>query len=451
MRRTRGNLDFTRGNIYAGLLLFAIPIMLGEVLQNLYHSTDSVVLGNFVGESALAAVSVCTTLTNLLVGFCNGISVGSTVSVAKAFGSGDRERLTDSVKYTYSFAILIGIGLSVIGFIISPLLVRISNVNDEIYPHALAYLRIFISGLLFTIVYNNAAGILRGMGDMRTPFVILFISCSLNIVLDVVFCAAFGWGISGVALATVISQMVSVVISYHVLHNRLGFRCIDIRGTLKSGMGVIREAMDVGVAAGIQSSIISFSNLFVWRYFNRFSTAAVAGIGIAQKIDKFVEMPIVAYGSAVTTFTSQNLGAGNRERVREGIRKGMLLSVATTVLFGLIIYPCAAYVARLFNRNVEVVDTAVLMIRVLIPLYFLNASRQVLVGVLRAHRRSKASTILTLLGMVGVRQVYLAIAMAKHSTVLTVIWGYPVGWVFAFIFVLAYYLGCRKRMLSEEL
>ena len=450
-RKLRENLDFTKGNIYKSLLLFAIPIMLGELLQNLYQSTDSVVLGNFVGESALAAVSVCSTLTSLLVGFCNGISVGSTVVVAKAFGSADSKRLSDCVNFTYSFAILVGVALSVIGLIASPLLVRISNVNDDIFPYALTYLRIYIGGLIFSIVYNNAAGILRGMGDMRTPFGILIVSCSLNIVLDIVFSAVFKLGISGVALATVISQMVSVLISYYVLHKKLGFKCIDIRRTLTSGMPIIREAMDVGVAAGIQASIISFSNLFVWRYVNRFSTAVVAGVGIGQRIDKFVSLPASAYGTAITTFAGQNIGAGNRERIREGTRDGLILSLLTTLGLGLVMYPAAGYVASLFNRNQEVVQTAVQMTHTLMPLYFLISVRHVLIGVLRAHRRNRISTLLTLSGMVGVRQIFLGITMSLDSNIRYVIWGYPVGWFFALVFVAIYYFSCRQKMLNEEL
>ena len=452
MRRSkfRENLDFTKGNIYKSLLLFAIPIMLGELLQNLYQSTDSIVLGNYVGETALAAVSVCTTLTNLVVGFCNGISVGSTVVVSKAFGSGDTKRLSDCVNFTYSFAILIGIGLSIVGLIASPLLVRISNVNEEIYPFALTYLRIYISGLIFSIVYNNAAGILRGMGDMRTPFGILIVSCSLNIVLDILFCAVFGWGISGVAIATITSQMVSVVISYYVLHKKLGFKCIDIRRTLTSGMPIIREAMDVGVAAGIQSSIISFSNLFVWRYVNRFSTAVVAGMGIGQRIDKFVSLPTTAYGNAITTFAGQNIGAGNRKRIQEGIKDGMILSILTTVVLGIIMYPSASFVASVFNKNPEVVQTAVTMNHVMMPLYFMISIRHVMIGVLRAHKRNKISTLLTLLGMVGMRQIFLAITMSIDSNIIYVIWGYPLGWFFAFVFVAIYYFGCRKKMFSQS-
>ena len=444
----RRNIDFTTGPIYRNLLLFAIPIMLGEVFQNLYHSTDSVILGNFVGESALAAVSVCGTLTNLLVGFCNGLSVGSTVVVSKAFGSGDRKRLEDTIRHTYSFSIIVGAALSVVGFVLAPFLVRISNVNETIYPHALTYLRIYNAGLIFTIIYNNSAGILRGVGDMRTPFVILLISSALNIVLDLLFSAVMDFGIAGVAVATVIAQTVSVFISYRTIRRRLRSRCIDFTDMIRNGRGTIAEALDVGVSAGIQGSLISFSNLFVWRYINRFSTFAVAGVGIGQRIDKFVSLPTTAFGAAVTTYVGQNLGAGNRDRIRTGVRSAMILSVAITVGLGFAVFPVRSWIAGLFNGNPEVIKVASDMCSFLIPFYFINAVRQVLMGLLRAHGRSRINTALTLAGMVGMRQLFLAVTMSIRSDILFVYLGYPVGWLFAGLFVGGYYLACRKKLIG---
>ncbi|MBR2281066.1 MAG: MATE family efflux transporter [Spirochaetales bacterium] len=444
----RKNVDFTKGNIYKSLLVFAIPIMLGEVFQNLYHSTDSVVLGNFAGDSALAAVSVCSTLTNLLVGFCNGMSVGSTVVVAKAFGAGDKRKLDESIRYTYTFGVILGALFSVIGILIAPLLLRVVNVNDDIYSHALAYLRIYISGMVFTVVYNNSAGILRGLGDMHTPFIILLVSCSLNILLDLLFCAVFDWGIAGVAWATVLAQVLSVAISWHVIRRRMGVRCLALMDTIRNGRAVISETLDVGVAAGIQSSIISFSNLFVWRYINRFSTPVVAGVGIGQRIDKFVSLPTTSFGTAITTFVGQNLGAGNRDRVKEGIRDAMVLSIGITVAVGIIIYPGVPYIAAMFNRSPDVIEAAVSLTRIMIPLYFVNSIRQIMVGVLRAFKKSQLATAATLGGMVVMRQIYLAISMSIVSDVRLVYWGYPLGWVFSMLFTAICYFANRKRMLQ---
>jgi Na+-driven multidrug efflux pump len=206
--------------------------------------------------------------------------------------------------------------------------------------------------------------------------------------------------------------------------------------------------MDVGVSAGVQGSLISFSNLFVWRYINRFSTAAVAGVGIAQRVDKFVSLPTTAFGTATTTFVGQNLGAQNHPRVREGVRDAMILSLSITIVLGILIYPVTGWLASLFNRNPEVIRVASDMCRALIPFYFISAIRQVLMGLLRAHGRSKMNTVLTLAGMVGMRQIFLAVTMSIRSDIVFIYYGYPVGWLFAGLFVGVYYLICRKSIMQ---
>lgn len=442
----KSRVDFTKGSIAKNLILFAIPIMAGEALQNLYHSVDSLVLGNFVGEAALAAVSICGTLTNLLVGFCNGMSVGSTVVVAKAFGSKNRKRLERTVLHSYTFSVLLGVVFSVIGVAFASFFVGICNVNPEIYNQALMYFMIFASGLIFTVVYNNSAGILRAMGDMRTPFVILMISSILNIFLDLLFSAVWNWGIKGVAIATVISQFVSVIISYYVIRFRLGFRCFDLISLLRNGQKEIKETVDVGFSSGMQSSLISFSNLFVWRYVNMFSTATVAGVGVAQRIDKFVSLPTNAFGNTATTFASQNIGAGEYERTRRGIRICIYIAVGFSLSFSAIAFPFAPALAKLYNRNPEVVKCATDMITLLIPFYFMNAIRQVIAGNLRARGRSRLSMLYSLAGMVVMRQIWLALSMHFNKTIYNVYIGYVIGWFFALQFVALYYIYCRKKL-----
>jgi len=442
----KSRVDFTRGSIAKNLILFALPIMAGEALQNLYHSVDSLVLGNFVGEAALAAVSICGTLTNLLVGFCNGMSVGSTVVVAKAFGSRDPERLKRTVLHSYTFSVILGLVMSIIGVSFAPFFVGICNVNSEIYSQALMYFMIFASGLIFTVVYNNSAGILRAMGDMRTPFVILMISSVLNIILDLLFSAFWSWGIKGVAIATVISQFVSVLISYYVIRFRLGFRCFDPASLVRNGHQEIRETVDVGFSSGIQSSLISFSNLFVWRYVNMFSTATVAGVGVAQRIDKFVSLPTNAFGNTATTFASQNIGAGEYERTRKGIRICILIAVSFSLSFSFIAYPIAPSLAKLYNRNPEVVKCATDMLSLLVPFYFMNSIRQVIAGNLRARGRSRLSMLYSVAGMIVVRQIWLAISMHFFKSIYNVYLGYVIGWFFALLFVSLYYFYCRKKL-----
>ncbi|MCR5732687.1 MAG: MATE family efflux transporter [Sphaerochaetaceae bacterium] len=442
----KSRVDFTQGSLAKNIVIFALPIMAGEILQNLYHSVDSLVLGNFVGEVALAAVSISGTLTNLLIGFCNGMAVGSTVLVAKAFGKKDRKCLEDTILHAYTFSIVLGLFLTSVGTLFAPQIVRLCGANEGIYSQALSYYRIIAAGFIFTVVYNNSAGILRAIGDMRTPFIILSISSVLNIILDLVFSAYLDFGIKGVALATVISQFVSVLISFYVINRKLDFRCISFLCLFKEGRNDIRNLVDVGFPSGIQGSLISLSNLFVWRYINMFSTATVAGIGVAQRIDKFISLPSNAFGNTATTMAGQNVGAGEIDRMKQGFRKCLLISVSFSLSLSFIFYFLAPHLTILFNKNPEVLQVASRMLNILMPFYFLNCIRQVIAGVLRARGRSRNSMLLSISGMIVVRQMWLFVSFRYNVDIINVIVGYPIGWFFACFFVVLYYFRHRREL-----
>lgn len=445
----RKEVDFTKGNNISNLIVFALPIMLGALLQKLYHSVDSIVLGQFVGSDALAASNVCETFTNCLVGFCSGMSIGSTVVVAKQFGANNRIKLEDSIEITYTFSIILGIVVSIIGFFATPLMLKFSNINESLSDYAVSYLRIYLSGLVFTIVYNNTAGILRAMGDMTSPFVILAITCTLNIFLDVLFTIQFHWGIAGVAYATIICQFLSVVIGHIILKKNKGFRCINVRKTVKSGWAIIKETTDVGFSAGVQSSIISISNILVWRYVNSYSTSIVAGVGIGHKIDSLMGIPCAGFESAMTTFTSQNIGAKQKDRIKDGIKAGLFFSTLISVVIGLLVYPLAPTLAKIFTSDSEVIEPAVTMMRMIMPLFFCNTIRQVLAGILRAYKHSTQPMLLSIAGMVGVRQIVLALTHLHGQTINDVYLSYPAGWISALLFMTIYFACVIKKLLNS--
>lgn len=447
MNRKR-EINFTEGNIVVSIIFFALPILAGELLQNLYNSVDSLVVGNYVGATALAAVGVCNTLSNLLVGFFNGMSVGCTVVVARIFGrdAGDETNVVRAIRYTYTFSALLGVVLSCIGIFLAPILLHISGANEDVFQEALNYLRIYLAGLMFTVIYNCGAGILRAVGDSRTPFYSLLISSAINIGLDVLFVVGLAWGTIGVAIATVISQAFSVVTITYKIDRRIHGSCIAFRETLKNGWEVIQEAMVIGLSAGVQSAMISFSNLFVWRYINRYSTAAVAGISIAQRIDKFVSLPAKSYGQAMTTFVSQNNGARKYHRINQGIWRGLLLAWGTILALALVVYPKAGFFASLFNDSHEVISTSIHMMHSIIPFYGFMAMREVLLGVLRGSGRSKMPMILSLIGMIGVRQLFLATATRMTESITVIFFSYPVGWGSTAILLLLYFFFVRKSI-----
>lgn len=251
----RKNIDFTGNRIIRGLILFAIPIIISELLQNLYNSVDSLVVGNFVSDTALAAVSVCTPITNLLVGFFNGMSLGNTVVVARAVGSRNKEKIQRSICYAFTFSVALGVLVSVLSIFFAPRLLYIIGVNQEIYQEAIVYLRIYLAGVMFMVIYNCGTGILRAIGDSQSPLHILAITSTVNIFLDLLFVGVFQWGTAGVGIATIIAQGISVLLIYRQICGRAGKRCVAFAETWREGRMTILSSLNVGFSAGLQSAL----------------------------------------------------------------------------------------------------------------------------------------------------------------------------------------------------
>lgn len=438
------NIDFSKGNIILQLIIFSVPIVLGELLQNLYNSTDSLIVGNFIGTTAQAAVSVCLSPSQLLVGFFNGMSVGASVVVARSFGGKSQQDLDRSIRISFTFSVLLGVLLSALGILCAPILLRITAADASIYAAALTYLRIYLAGLMFTVIYNVGAGILRAIGDARSPFLILSISCCLNILLDILFVTVFSMGIIGVGLATVISQFTSVVMVYHKLRTANSTCYLAFR-ELAQNRTLILSILRIGIPAGLQNSLISISNLFVWRYINRFTPNDIAGIGIAQRLDQFVSLPCKAFGLTITTMVSQNMGAGNYARTRNGIAKCMVLSLCTITALGAVTYVFADCCVALFNPDPEVVAVGIAMMHTIIPLYFTMAIREVFLGALRGYGNARTPMFISLFGMIAIRQIYLFIAMNYAYRIEFIYYCYPIAWGSTAFMLVIYYFLTRKQ------
>lgn len=442
-------IDFTEGNIVKKLAIFAIPIVLGELLQNLYNTVDSMVVGNFVGGYALAAVSVCAAISQLVVGFFNGMSVGASVIVARYYGAGETERQRTAMRVTFAFSVILGVVLSIIGIVITPWLVGLISIPGEVYREAVVYLRIYLAGIMFTVIYNVGAGLLRAVGDSRNPFYILVIVCGLNIILDLLFVAQFKWGVAGVSIATVISQMISVFMVYGSLkkcdpHFRLTFK------GLKTERQIIMNMIGIGLPAGLQNSLISFSNLFVWRYISSFDAAAMAGVGAAQRVDRFIGLPCKAFGLALTTYISQNVGAGHYDRLRRGFWDCMGLSLGYLLATSAVVYAFATESIMLFNSEPGVVAIGVAMMRAMLPFYAFLAFREVCLGALRGYGNTRIPMLLSIFGMIVLRQIYLAIAMTVDYSIVHIYICYPLAWAATTLLTFSYYLHVRKRYEVQE-
>ena len=445
-----GSVRLTEGSIFKKLILFALPILVGQLLQTLYNSVDSIVIGNFVGTEALAAVTASASIANTLAGFFNGMSAGASVLFSHHFGAGELGKLRRAIHTTMLFSILLSILMAGVGILITPLLLRIVSCPDGVYTQALLYLRIYLVGILFTSIYNISAGVLRSVGDSRSPFLFLFTASMMNIVLDILFVAVFCMGVAGVAIATVLSQGVSVILSVRKMTRmndayRFRFREMSI------DWKVLKKVSSLGLPAGIQSSLISISAIFIQRYINSFGPAAMAGIGAGMRIDQFAGMPCTALGLAMTTFTGQNVGAGKYDRTHKAVRIAFLAVVIQIVSLGVPMYIFAPKLARIFGSDPAVIEVCTIFLRTILPVYLCMGTNGLMGGIVRGYGYSLVSMIMALNGMIVVRQLWLAIALPIRHEVTTIVYCFPLGWFASAVPLILFYLIHIRRKYPERL
>ena len=441
--------DLTQGNIAVQVLLFSLPLMLGNVFQMLYNTVDSIVVGNFVGTQALAAVGSTTMIVNLFVFFFNGFSIGAGVVIGNLFGARDLKRLHDAVETIMTAAFILCVlftAVSVAG--VRPMLSFMSTPED-VFPEATTYLRIYFAGIAGLLIYNIGSGILRAVGDTTRPLYFLILTSLLNIVLDLVFVIVFHLGIAGVALATILAQFVSAFLIIRLL-------CVtkDIYRFTWSDMHVDTELLSkvfaVGMPAAIQSVITAFSNIFVQSYINYFGSGVMAGWSCYNKIDMFIMLPMNSMAMAATTFVSQNIGAGQMKRANEGTRTTILLTLGITAVIASMIWTFAPAAVALFSQDPDVIRYGSLFLRTNVFFLLFNCINHVLAGSLRGRGDSRAPMIIMLIGFVAIRQTYLFVMTHFISnTPAAVGFGYPVGWTATCIMEVSYWFW-RSHALSNE-
>ena len=435
----------TEGNILKPLLLFALPIFAGQLLQTLYHSVDSIVIGNFVGTDALAAVTASTSIANTMAGFFNGLSAGSSVLFSQRFGAREYEKLDKAIHTTMLFSVIFGAFMATVGILLTPLLLKLVACPSSVYEQALLYLRIYLIGILFTSMYNISAAVLRSVGNSRSPFLYLLISSILNILLDILFVAVFDMGVMGVAVATVLAQVVSVILCIKKmmkLPEPYNFKTKK----LNLDIGILKQIVHLGLPAGIQSSVVSFSMIFVQRYINAFGAASIAGIGAGMRIDQFAGMPCQALGLAMTTYVGQNVGAGRYDRTHKGVAIGFAAVIIQILTFGIPMYIFAPKLARIFGSDPAVIEICTLFLRTILPVYFFMGLNGLMGGIVRGYGYSIYAMAASLIGMVLIRQIWFNVSLRINHVITNIIMGYPIGWIFSFSFLFLFYLFyIRKR------
>ena len=431
--------DMTSGSIRGQIILFSLPLMLGNIFQMMYNTVDSVVVGNFVGKEALAAVGSTTMIVNMLVFFFNGFSVGAGVVIAQHFGARDMDRLHSAVETTMAVTFVMCALFTMIGvFSVRPML-RLMSTPDDVFEDAVTYLTIYFWGFTGLLIYNIGSGILRAVGDTTRPLMFLVLTSVLNIILDLVFVIGLKAGIAGVAWATIISQFISAALTLKLLTGtREIYRLVwkDLRIELP----VLRRIFAVGLPAGIQSVITAFSNVFVQSYVNHFGSSCMAGWSCYNKLDQFIMLPMSSTAMAATTFVSQNIGAKQYDRANKGTWATILLSVSITLVIAVVLVIFAGPAVGLFTKDASVIDFGMLFIRTNTFFLLFNCVNHTLAGALRGRGDSRGPMFIMLGTFVAIRQVYLfTITRFVANTPKLVGFGYPVGWMCCCVIEVTYF------------
>lgn len=438
--RSARSVDMTEGSVVGHLVRFAVPLLLGNLFQQLYNTVDLWVVGRYVSNAAYSAVGTVTPIIIMLIGFFMGLASGAGVVISQYYGAKKQDQVRQTVHTSIVMTLVLGVVLSVAGILIIPFMLRLMKTAPEAVPEATTYLTIYFAGAMGLLLYNMGSGILRAVGDSKRPFYFLVVSALLNIALDLLFVAGFRMGVEGVAYATILSQGVSAALILTVLA-RSSEACIRLRlRDLRIDLRILRQIIRIGVPSALQMAITSFSNVFVQSYINFFGLDCMSGWTTYSKLDQFIILPVQSLGLAATTFVGQNLGTSQVERAKEGTRAAFFLSVGITVVISAFAILFAPWLVAFFNDKPEVVAYGTLFLRRMCPCYVLICVNQVYSGSLRGAGISQPPTYIMLASFVVFRQIYLYImANFISNTILPIALGYPAGWLVCSILTLLYY------------
>ncbi len=438
----------TEGNIAKQILAFSIPLVIGNLFQQLYNTVDSVVVGRYVGKEALAAVGSSGSLINLLIGLLTGIATGAGVIIAQYYGGKKEQKLSWAVHTAMVISILGGFLMVFLGIWLSTPILRMMGTPESVMASSTTYLRIFFLGSVFNLVYNIGSGILRAVGNSRSPLYYLVFASVVNIILDLIFVIGLKMGVSGVAWATITAQAASAILVMYKLMTCDGPYRIEWK-KLRIDRIMAGRIIRFGIPAGLQNSIISLSNVIVQANINSFGDAAMAGCGAFFKIDGFILLPVTSLSMAVMTFVGQNVGAGKPERARKGFWVTSGITLIYVVAVSIVLYILRHPVVAIFSNEAEVIECGVLMMLILMPFYWMIAWVNIATGAYRGAGRSFMAMMIMIVNLCGVRMLWIWLMVPKMQRLATVLWGYPVSWITAFICCILYYRHwCRSMQIG---
>ena len=439
----RYDVDMTQGSTTRHLVRFALPLLAGNLFQQLYNMVDTWVVGNFVSNEAFSAVGTVTPIINTLIGFFLGMSSGAGVVISQYYGAHRPEKVREAVHTAMLLTVIMGVVFTGVGIAMTPLMLELMKTPAEVAPDQAAYLTIYFAGIMGLLLYNMGSGILRAVGDSQRPFYFLLVSAGVNTALDLLFVLKFGMGVEGVAYATIIAQAVSAALTIAVLIGYDGSVKLSLRD-LRIHWRMLKKIVAVGIPAALQMAITAFTNVFVQGYINHFGADCMSGWTAYTKIDQLVILPVQSLSLASTTFVGQNLGVGNVERAKGGVRRALYLSFAVTAVLLVPVLTLAPDMTAFFNSKPEVVSYGALLLRLLSPFYFFFCINQIYSGALRGSGNSQVPMFIMLGSFVVFRQIYLYVmAHFISNEIVPIALSYPAGWFVCSAVTLLYYAHCK--------
>lgn len=428
----------TSGSVRRVIISFALPIFLSQTFQQLYNTADSLIVGNLLGKEALAAVSSSFSLIQLLTSLMIGVATGAGVVISRYFGAEEYDTVSDAIHTTVAFGLVAGVLMSIFGVFASPLILRLMGTAPEVLPNSIAYFRNYFYGALAVMMYNVFTGIMTALGDSRRPLYYLMFSSMLNVALDLVFIGVFHMGVGSAATATAISQAASALLCFLHLYRSDSLYRLQLR-KIRFHRSLLKEIVRIGLPTGVQNSVISLANVTVQSHINSFGADMMAACGTYNKLQGFGFLPIVSFATALATFVSQNLGAKQYARAKEGARFGIISMLVLAEIIGIILAIFSPVFVSWFNSDPNVIHIAVTQSRIENMFFFLLAFSHAIIGVCRGAGKSGFTMWVMLSVWCLFRIIYVSIAMSiRHSYVL-LFWGYPLTWLISSIIFLIYY------------
>ena len=438
-RGTSRMVNMTEGSIWRHMVNFAVPVLLGNLFQQFYNTFDSIVVGRFAGKDALAAVASSGNLIFMMNAFFIGLTMGAGVIISRWFGGGDDERVEAAIHTDVAFGCVCGLLLTVVGMGFTPQILIWMRTPADVLPLSTLYFRIFFAGSLASVLYNTFTGIMRAIGDSRTPLIYLIVASVTNIVLDLLFVGAFSMGVAGAAVATVISQLLSAILCAIRLMKMEG-ACRLVPRRVRFDVHQLKLITNQGIPAGLQNSIIAIANVVVQSNINTFGNDVMAGQGAYAKVEGFVFLPITAFSMALTTFIGQNLGAGKYERAKKGARFGVISAMLLAEGIGVVIYLIAPHAIALFNDDPDVIAVGARAAHTEAFFYCALAMAHAVSAIMRGIGKAKIP-MYTMLGCwCLLRVAYITVMLRYFRNVVVIFSAYPLTWLCSCVIFLICYL-----------